>query len=105
MSSRNAEGLSCTEIAYEVGCSESTVKRKLKDTKAKRDLRIIELKADGLSIRDIAAIVKCSKNTVARILSKQKTTTPKSNPKDAQHEKAPARKEIKKPNRSTSSTR
>lgn len=78
-----AEGLSCTEIAYEVGCSESTVKRKLKDTKAKRDLRIIELKANGLSIRDIAAIVKCSKNTVARILSKQKTTTPKGNPRRA----------------------
>lgn len=70
-----ADGKSCAEIAAEVGCSLSTVKRKTKSSKADRDRRIAELKADGLSVRDIAAQVGCSKNTVQTVCKRAATET------------------------------
>ena len=71
------QGVSCEDIAAEVGCSTKTVQRKTKQnkpSKAERDRRIIELRKDGLSVRDIAAEVGCSKNTVTAVLAKQTTT-------------------------------
>ena len=72
------QGMSCKDIADEVGCSVSTVQRKTakdKPSKADRDHRIIKLKAEGLSVRDIASTVGCSKNTVTAVLAKQAETT------------------------------
>lgn len=71
------QGVSCEDIAAEVGCSTKTVQRKTKQnkpSKADRDRRIIELRKDGLSVRDIAKEVGCSKNTVTAVLAKQTTT-------------------------------
>jgi len=70
------QGMSYKDIADEIGCSESTVRRKdiAKQSKADRDAQIMKLKAQGLSTRDIATVVGCSKNTVTATLKRNEAT-------------------------------
>lgn len=64
-----AEGLTQQEIAKQVGCSLSTVKRRTGIDKTERDRRIKELRKEGFSLRKIAKKINCSVNTVRKVIA------------------------------------
>lgn len=64
-----AKGYTAEQVAEQVGCSLSTVKRKYKPDKATRDRRIKELRKEGFSLREIAKKINCSVNTVRKVIA------------------------------------
>lgn len=64
-----SKGLTQQEIAEQVGCSLSTVKRRTGINKTERNRRIKDYHEQGMSIREIAILCMCSTSTVRKVLT------------------------------------